>query len=356
MTLERINYQGFRNLVDAELQFAEGFNFIIGANGAGKTNLLEAIFYVGLASSFRAREERNLIRSDSPYLRVNAVADGREAIIYLDSRHKKLMIQNNEVHRLSDFIGWLGVTLLSIEDIWIVRGSPAKRRAFLDWAIAKVSPRYCTYLTEYHNIVRQRNKALQTAYDDKDASLFEILDEQLIKTGNEIYRIREAHLPELKESVAQIGADLGLKKLDFSYKSTCPDMRLSQSALNRVHQKELLWGHTIVGPHRDDLLFSINGHSLKQFASEGEERAAAVSLKLAESEHVYKKTGKRPILLLDEVAAEFDAVKKHSLLNTLKGQVFYASTQLPAFSRLDQKRYNIYSVKRGVFEVSAKNQ
>ncbi len=356
MTLERINYQGFRNLADAELQFAEDFNFIIGENGAGKTNLLEAIFYVGLASSFRAHEEKNLIRSDSLYLRVNAVADGREAIVYLDKRQKKLMIQDNEVHRLSDFIGWLGVTLLSIEDIWIVRGSPAKRRAFLDWAIAKVSPKYCTYLTEYHNIVRQRNKALQTACENGDTGLFEILDEQLIKTGNEIYQTREVHLPELKESVAQIGADLGLKKLNFQYQSTCPNMRLSQPTLSAAHQKEVLWGHTIVGPHRDDLLFSINGHSLKHYASEGEERAAAVSLKLAESELVYNKTGQRPILLLDEVAAEFDSVKKESLLSSLKGQVFYASTQLPTFSRLHQTRYNIYSAKRGVFEVSAKNR
>jgi len=355
MALERINYQGFRNLADAELKFADDFNFIIGQNGAGKTNLLEAIFYVGLASSFRVHEERNLIRSDSQFLRVNAVANGKSAIVYLDTERKKLMIQGNEVHRLSDFIGWLGITLLSIEDIWIIRGSPAKRRAFLDWAIAKVSPTYCTYVTEYRNIVRQRNKVLQSAHENGDVGLLEILDEQLIKAGNEIYRTREAHLPELKMNIKQIGADFGLEKLEMSYESTCPDMRLSQSLLKRACQKEMLWGQTTVGPHRDDLLFSINGHPLKHFASEGEERAAAVSLKLAESEYLYKKTGLRPILLLDEVAAEFDSIKKESLLNILKGQVFYASTQLPKFTRLQKQRYNIYSVKRGVFEVSAKN-
>ncbi len=355
MGLERINYQGFRNLADAELTFADDFNFIIGQNGAGKTNLLEAIFYVGLASSFRVHEERSLIRSDSQFLRVNAVANGKSALVYLDSERKKLMIQGNEVLRMSDFIGWLGITLLSIDDIWIIRGSPAKRRAFLDWTIAKVSPLYCTHVTEYRTIVRQRNKVLQSAHESNDLDLLDILDEQLIKTGNEIYRAREAHLPELKKNIRQIGADLDLENIEMSYESTCPDMRLSQSILRKARQKEMLWGRTSVGPHRDDLLFSMNGHPLKHFASEGEERAAAVSLKLAESEYLYQKTGTRPILLLDEVAAEFDALRKKSLLNVLQGQVFYASTQLPKFTRLEKRRYTVYSVKRGVFEVSAKN-
>jgi len=355
MGLERINYQGFRNLADAELRFADDFNFIIGQNGAGKTNLLEAIFYVGLASSFRVHEERSLIRSDSQFLRVNAVANGKRAVVYLDTERKKLMIQGNEVHRLSDFIGWLGITFLSIDDIWIIRGSPAKRRAFLDWAIAKVSPIYYAQVTEYRTIVRQRNKVLQSAHENGDVGLLDILDEQLIKTGNEIYGTREAHLPELKKNIKQIGADLGLENLEMSYESTCPDMRLSQSTLRTARQKEMLWGHTIVGPHRDDLLFSINDHPLKHFASEGEERAAAVSLKLAESEYLYKKTGVRPILLLDEVAAEFDSMRRESLLNLLQGQVFYASTQLPKFTHLQKKRYTIYSVKRGIFEVSTKN-
>ncbi len=342
-------------MADAELEFADDFNFIIGENGAGKTNLLEAIFYVGLASSFRVHEERSLIGSDRQFLRVGAEANGKKAIIYLDDKKKKLMIQDNEVHRLSDFIGWLGITFLSIEDIWIIRGSPAKRRSFLDWVIAKISPIYCANLIEYRNILRQRNSVLQSSNENGDMSLLEILDEQLIETGNEIYEARETHLPELRKNIMNIGADFSLEKLDFSYQSTCPDMKLDHHTLKKARQKEILYGHTIVGPHRDDLLFSINSHPLKYFASEGEERAAAVSLKLAESELMYGRTGKRPILLLDEVAAEFDHTKKESLLNLLKGQIFYASTQQPKFAHMRQKKYHIFSVKRGVFEISAKN-
>ena len=122
-----------------------------------------------------------------------------------------------------------------------------------------------------------------------------------------------------------------------------------------MRQREMIFGHTIVGPHRDDLLFSINGYPLRQFASEGEERAAAISLKLAEAEMLYNKTKKRPILLLDEVGAELDQTKKEILLSLLKGQVFYASIQLPEFAQMQQKGYNLFSIERGIIEVSKKN-
>lgn len=355
MPLRKINYQGFRNLVDAELEFDDDFNFIIGRNGAGKTNLLEAIFYVGLASSFRVKEEKSLIRSEDQFLRVNAETNGKKAIIYLDNNKKKLMLQGNEVYRLNDFIGWLGMTILSIEDIWIIRGSPAKRRAFLNWVISKISSIYLANLIEYRKILRQRNKTLQLANENGDMSLLEIFDEQLIKVGNEIYKEREINLPELKKNIAATGADFGLQNLNFEYQCTCPNMRLNHNTLKKVRQREMIFGHTIVGPHRDDLLFSINGYPLRQFASEGEERAAAISLKLAEAEMLYNKTGKRPILLLDEVGAELDQTKKEILLSLLKGQVFYASIQLPDFVQMQQKGYNLFSIERGIIEVSKKN-
>ncbi len=355
MALRKISYQGFRNLVDTQLEFANDFNFIIGGNGAGKSNLLEAIFYVGLGSSFRIKEERSLIRSDEQFLRVNAETNRKEAIVYLDNNTKKLTLQGNDVNRLSDFVGWLGITILSIDDLWIIRGSPVKRRSFLNWVIAKFSPTYLSNLIEYRKILRQRNRVLQSAKENGDVNLLEIFDEQLIKFGNKIYKEREINLPELTKVIKTLSADFGLKNLNTHYQSTCTEMRLSHDVLQKMRQKEIAYGHTIVGPHRDDLMFSINGHPLKQFASEGEERATAISLKLAEAEILYHKTGKRPILLLDEAGAEFDQTKKEILLNFLEGQVFYASTQLPRIAHLKEKNYSIFSVKRGIVEVSKKN-
>ena len=356
MVLREIDYQGFRNLADSRLEFAEEFNFLIGENGTGKTNLLEAIFFVGLASSFRVREERNLINVNKRFLRVNAETNGKKASVYLDSDKKKMTLQGNEVHRLSDFIGWLGITIMSIEDIWIIRGSPAKRRSFLNWTISKISPSYLADLMEYRKILRQRNKILQSPDEIGDLSLLEIFDEQIMHYGNRIYEEREKNLPALKKNVASISAHFGLDKLDIDYVSTCPGMRIDQSIQSKVRQKELIFGQTIIGPHRDDLLFSVNGRPLKYFASEGEERAVAISLKLAEAEMLHAATADRPILLLDEVAAELDEHKREILLNLLNGQVFYASTHMPQFTKISHHRQlRLFKIRRGEIEVSTAN-
>ena len=355
MTLQRIEVQGFRNLCDSELDFAGDFNFFVGANGAGKTNVLEAIFYVSLASSFRVKEERSLIRTECEYLRVDAEAQEKRAAVYLDKDQKRLTLQGNTVHRLSDFVGWLGITMLSIEDIWLIRGSPQRRRSFLDWIIAKVSPRYCSTLSEHRRVLRQRNKALQVARESGDRRALDAYDEQLIETSNEIYHERAAHLPPLRSHTQAMGCEMGLGKLDFQYESTCPDMHMNHEVLKNAREKELIFGHTIVGPHRDDLFFSMNGFPLRNYASEGEERVTAISLRLAEAEMLNSKTGQRPILLLDEVSAELDEKRRKTLLGLLEGQVFYASTQLPQVENMKSKEYTIFSVERGYIEVSTKN-
>lgn len=356
MILKELEYQRFRNLVDARIPCAEDFNFIIGENAAGKTNLLEVIFYAALASSFRTNEEKNLIKFNENFLRVSASSNGKTASIYYDGE-KKLTLEGNRKHRLSEFIGWLLVTILSLEDIWLVRGAPVKRRAFLDWLIIKFTPSYLVNLTEYRKILRQRNQALWMVKENGNLGLLDIYDEQLVTYGNEIYKERKKNLPELKESVARFGNEFGLDNLALNYQSTCPDMVFDLGILKSARPKEIKWGETVIGPHRDDLLFMMNGYPLKDYASEGEERAMAIALKLAEAEVLYNKTKNLPILLLDEVAAELDHNKKQILFNILtrwylkkNGQIFYTSTQMPDFAFANQ--YKKFIVKRGFIEVS----
>ncbi len=352
MVLKHLEYQGFRNLADAETQFADDFNYIIGDNGAGKTNLLEAIFYAGNASSFRENEDRNLINFDAEFLRVEARTEEQNAAVFLDKERKKIKLGGNNVSRLSDFIGWLGVIVMSIEDIWIVRGTPAKRRAFLDWAIAKLSPAYIADLVEYRKIVRQRNRFLQSLNENGSPKLFDVLDEQLIKCGNEIYRKRAARMPELRAKFGDFGTFFSIKRFDVDYHSTSAEMELNQDMLKRVRQREIAMGQTVIGPHRDDLLFSIDGRAMQHYASEGEERAASISLRLAEAEMLFEAKGERPLLLLDETSAELDDKKRDILLGLLKGQVFYASTQMPSRQPAVNAACRVFKVDRGVVEVS----
>ncbi len=353
MMIKAIEYQGFRNLINGRLEFARDFNFITGENGAGKTNLLEMIYYAGMASSFRAREERRLICFGEDHLRIDASSKNRQGTIYLDHTRKRLSLQGNEISRVTDFVGWLGVVILSIDDIWIIRGSPGRRRYFLDWAVARISPSYLGNLIAYRKVLKQRNRALQLFENNGNVRVLDALDEELIKYGNRIYEVRKDKLVALREYYNEIANRMGLKKFDFSYRCSADDMKLDTSQLERIRKREIALGQSLIGPHRDDLYFTIDGRAMQYYASEGEERVAAISLKLAEAEMYYRLKQERPVLLLDEVGAELDNFKKGLLLEQLKGQVFYASTQMPGFNGIYQDRdLSFFIIKGGVIEVS----
>jgi len=352
MVLRTLEFQGFRNLIDNRLEFSDSFNLIIGDNGAGKTNLLEAIFFAGLASSFRARDERSLIRFHDNFLRISAQSDVKTANIFFNGE-KRLTLQGNLIKGLNEFIGWLPVTILSLEDIWVIRGAPSKRRSFLDWLITKLNSSYLVNLTEYRKVLRQRNRVLQTVRWDGDHRLLDVYDEQLIGSGNRIYEERQKQLPRLREKVSRLAGELGLMELTMDYQTTCPDLRLTPEILHRVRAQEIRWGESAVGPHRDDLVFAVAGRPLRDYASEGEERSAAIAMKLAEVEMLGEKNGAPPVLLLDEAISEFDRDRRQTFFRLLRGQIFYSSTRLPDFPVPGSG--NIFTVRRGQIEISGKN-
>ncbi len=352
--LKTINYQGFRNLTDGSLYCIDGINFIIGGNGAGKTNLLEAIFYVSCASSFRIREEKNMITTDRAYLRVTAQSNGTEASIYLDSDQKKLMLGGNEIHLLSEYLGWVGISMLSIDDIWLVRGNPAKRRSYLDWLIAQLKPSYLGTISEYRRTVQQRNRLLIDMKSNGNNDLIDTFDERYIDIANEIYAVRAHFLPQLREKVRFFGSQFDIKQLDIEYQSSSPDMHIDQKLLKNLRRREVMFGHSVVGPHRDDLLITIDQRLCRNYASEGEERVIAIALRLSEAEMLHEQSGNRPVLLLDEVGAELDETKKNKIFSVIRGQIFYASTKLPSYYFQDQQ-YQIVNIERGSLEISQKN-
>ncbi|MBN2620180.1 DNA replication/repair protein RecF [candidate division WOR-3 bacterium] len=353
MSLQALSIQGFRNLTDTSICFSEHFNFFAGNNGAGKTNLLEAIYVAGTASSFRARENRILIKNNEPYFRVEARTETTDASIYYDGTRKKLMRAGNEVKRLSEYVGWLGITMLSIEDLWIVRGAPAQRRSFFNWLIAKVSPRYLDDLLEYRKLVNQRNRVLQSIHNNGNQGVLDAYNERFITMSNRVYQERKRFIPLLQTCAIDISAQLGLNDFAIDYHSTCPDMNLDRVQVEQVYDREVLYGRTVIGPHRDDLRFSLEGQTFQQFASEGQERAAAISLKLAEATIIERHTDKRPILVLDEASGELDTLKRQHLLDLLDGQVFYASTQFPSHMPVKDKNCAYYTVQGGIIEKTA---
>jgi DNA replication and repair protein RecF len=352
MSLRTISIQGFRNLADNELSFSPRFNFFSGNNGAGKTNLLEAIHVAGTASSFRVREHKIMIKDDASYFRVGASTDTTTASIYCDKTRKKLSLQGNDVKRLSAYVGWLGITMLSIEDLWIVRGAPAQRRAFYDWLIAKVAPRYLDDTMEYRKLIGQRNRILQTIGSNGNHQVLDAYTDQYITVANRIYQERKRFLPVLRSSIMDLGTKLGLHDFAIEYHSTCANMELDHSQVEQVYDKEVQYGRTIIGPHRDDLHLFMKNHPLQHFASEGQERAVAISLKLAEASIIEQQTGEHPILLMDEASGELDDIRKNILLELPKGQVFYASTRIPSSLKDLNDDHKFFTIRGGIVEAS----
>ncbi len=352
MILCSIETQGFRNLTDNRLEFSSAFNVFTGENGAGKTNLLEAIFYAAVASSFRVKDERNLIRINDSCLRLTAQSDAKTAQIFFNGE-KRLLLQGHVVKTINEYIGWLPVTILSLEDIWTIRGAPVKRRSFLDWLITKLTPTYLASLSEYRRVLRQRNRVLQTARFEGDPGLLDAYDEQLVRLGNELYQERSRYLPALFERTIDRALLLGLRELKATYDSTCPDMTMTIEQLRQTRANELKWGETTIGPHRDDIHILVAGRPIRDFASEGEERTAAIALKMAEIDLLRAKTGAPPILLMDEATAEFDERRISALLAMLQGQIFYSSTRHPDFPIPgDHRRFRVAG---GLIEVSDEN-
>jgi len=344
MILQAIEYEGFRNLTDGQINFGEDLNLIIGGNGAGKTNLLEAIFFAAYGSSFRTNDDKNMVKFNQPYLRVKGISNGAEASVLYNGT-KRFMLNGNEKNRLNEYIGWLPVVIMSLNDIWIIRGAPAKRRSFLDWLLIKLNPTYGANLFEYRKVLRQRNCLLQQK--GLNLSLLDVYNDQLINWGNIIYNERRKIIPILKEKIRQKGTEMDSSEISFEYLSSCRDMNLTIEELKKNESLEIKKAETISGPHRDDIFITINGYPAKNFASGGECRLIALILKLTEADIIQQKINDQPIFLLDEVAIELDKTHRKSFFGLIKGQAFYATVQnlddlkLPNRTQFTVQRGNI---------------
>ncbi|MEO0137115.1 MAG: DNA replication and repair protein RecF [candidate division WOR-3 bacterium] len=346
MILQELEYEGFRNLMDAKLSFCAGLNIITGDNGAGKTNLLEAIFFSAYGTSFRTHDDRNMVKFNAPFMRVTGFAPTTMATIFYNGT-KKLAINGNEKQRLSEYIGWLPCVVMSVNDIWIIRGAPVKRRNFLDWLLIKIHPVYGANLSEYRKILRQRNALLR---QNPSRDLLEIYNHQFVHWANLIYEERLSILPYLQEKIKTIGRMLGLDEISFEYFSSAPDLKITLDDLKKNESKDLERSETTIGPHRDDFIIKINGRSAQKYASQGECRLLAILLRLIECEIIKQKTNQEPVYLLDEVTGELDHAHRKKIFELIRGQIFFATVQdLDDLPFVERKKIVL---KRGAIAIS----
>ena len=358
MELRRLELRNHRNYAHLDLIPGAGVNVFIGPNGQGKTNLLEAVAMLALSSSPRARRDIELVGPIGPGSRIGAtvVAHGRDLEIAMaldvDGERAKRSIEVDGVRRRGvDLPGHFRVTLFWPDDLGLVKAGPELRRRFLNQMLVQVEPGYARALSGLRRVLEQRNSLLKriAAGEERQDSL-EVWDAELVRYGSEIARARALAVAELQPVAARAHAEIaGGERLEVAYQGPPDEFAV---AVQKSLTDDLRRGVTTIGPHHDDLVIQLDGREARSYASQGQQRTAVVSLKLAEAELVANRTGERPVLLLDDVLSELDAERRAALLRRVAdgGQVIVTSAEAGPFPPELISEARVWTVQSGRIE------
>ena len=339
MRLRRLRLRNHRNYRQLDLTPGDGVNVFIGPNGQGKTNLLEAVAMLALSSSPRARRESELVGPVGPGSRIDAeVAGGqttREISIALDvegERTRRTIEIDGTRRRAVDLPGHFRVTLFWPDDLGLVKAGPELRRRFLNQMLVQVEPGYARALAGLRRVLEQRNSLLKRiASGQGGEDVLPAWDEELVRVSREIVDARVKAVAELEPEAARCHSRIAAgERLQIAYEG--PPENFAEAVHNSLAE-DLRRGSTSVGPHRDDVKILLDGQEARSFGSQGQQRTAVVSLKLAEAALIERRTGERPVLLLDDVLSELDGDRRAALLDEVAagGQVIVTSVEAGPF-------------------------
>lgn len=332
--LERLRVRGFRNLTDVEVFPAEGFNLVFGENAQGKTSLLESVYLLSFGRVLRGSRDTEAVQEGTESTSVSArlLETGTEIGMELAAgKRKRALLNGLGLPRASDLIGRLPSVCFWSGDLLLVAGTPSDRRMFLDTELSQVYPGYLKQLSIYKRALEQRNALLKLAQDRfVGDSQFEVWEEQMGPAGSALRHYRGEWVKELSASAAVAQERLGVgESLELLYlaKDESEDLTLSLAEGRRL---EIHRGSTTIGPHRDDIEILVEGRAAKQFGSQGQQRTAVISTKLAVLQVAKEKLGFPPVLLLDDIFSDLDQGRRGRLVQAAMeegGQVFLTCTE-----------------------------
>lgn len=340
MFIKSLKLKNFRNYDDVEISFNNNKILFIGKNAQGKTNLLEAIYYLSTLDSLRAKTDNELIKWNEEYCNIKAEIKKFDIDIDLEininpPNRKKLKVNGLNKNKFSEFISNITTVCFTTNDLLLLRGTPDDRRKWLDLAISQIFPAYIERLSKYNKIKTQKNNYLKNLKGNinADTTMLDVWNEQLAITGSNIIFIRLNFLHELQKMAMEkhqkiseteqltmlynssiIGDVSALEKFEFNNEYILDNF---QKKLNEKKLEEIIRGQSILGPHRDDVSYFINNSEAKKYASQGQQRTIVLALKLAELELIKEKTKTNAILLLDDVLAELDDLRQNFLLDAI---------------------------------------
>ena len=355
MTIKSIELKNFRNYEKLEIDFDSGTNILYGDNAQGKTNILESAYVSATTKSHRGSRDRDMIRFGEEEAHIRTIVSRKNQDYQINihlkkNRSKGIAIGQMPIKKASELFGILNIVFFSPEDLNIIKDGPAARRRFLDLELCQLDKIYLSDLTAYNRILGQRNTLLKDmAYRPELRDTLSVWDEQLVIYGKRIISRRRAFVEELHALVQGIHGSLSGNReiLTLKYEpSTAEDS--FEEELQRLAERDKKLCQTSVGPHRDDISFLFGEIDIRKFGSQGQQRTAALSLKLSEIELVKRTIGETPVLLLDDVLSELDAGRQNYLLNSIHEiQTIITCTGLDEFVKNNFELHRVFEVKNG---------
>lgn len=362
MVIDSLAMSDFRNYKLQEINFDRGINILYGDNAQGKTNILEAIYLCVTNRSYRQSRDREMIMFGSEESHLRLDAHRREVPCRIDLHLKKnktkgIAINGVPIRKSSELIGLLNVVFFSPEDLQVIKNGPGERRRFIDSELCQLDKVYMYNLSNYNKCLLQRNALLKDiGFVSGAEETLDVWDGQLIDYGRKVINMREKFVREIAPLVRAIHSSLtgGREELDIYYEPNVQAADFSER-LDKVRDRELKQKTTLVGPHRDDVRFIVReckqgeeGTDIRIYGSQGQQRTAALSLKMAEIEIVRKRISDSPILLLDDVLSELDNSRQNYLLDSINNtQTFITCTGLEEFVKHRFHMDKVYHVESG---------
>lgn len=352
MYINKIEIKNFRNYEKQEIELNPHINIFYGDNAQGKTNILEAIFISGFGKSFRTSKEKEMIKLGEDFLEATVFyqkSDRDGKIRTVISNKKQIEVNGVKIKKLSELIGKINLVIFTPDDIQILKSGPEKRRRFLDMMIGQLRPKYVYILNLYLKTLEQRNNYLkQIKEENKPESMLEIWDEKLAEYAEIICKYRTEFIGKLNSKIKEIHSEVtsNSEEIKIEYITECNNREIYLQLLKQRRKLDTIKGYTTKGIHRDDFKCIINDKEIEVYGSQGQQRTAILSLKLAELYVIYDEIGEYPILLLDDFMSELDEKRRKSFLSYIKDtQVIITCTDKMELDNLNE--YKLFNVKNG---------
>lgn len=360
MQISSLKLLNFRNYESLELKFSPKINLIYGKNGMGKTNIIEAIYMLGLTKTFRSNNDDIVIKKGKNVAKIEGTI--KDSIlnnykIIINNAGKRIKIDSNKIARVSDYITKVNIILFNPDDLKMIKDTPSIRRKMLNIEISGINGEYLVLLTNYNKVLKQRNAYLKALSKKAiyDSSFLNILTEQLVDIGMKLMWIREEFINNINSYISDIYYEITHKgtlkvvyKSEFAKKTKENILKMFEKNISR----EIFLGKTIFGIQHDDLEFKIDNEIVKEFSSVGEQKNSIISFKLAEIKNIEAKLHKKPILILDDLFSELDREKINNILNLIDQdlQTFITTTEITNVDKKLIENAKIFHVNEGIVE------